>query len=129
LKLPTEQDKELVADFLFACMCQESIAANTKRTYLVNLVHYQKLASEQPTVCQQQQQRHVLGKSGLTYKKNGAKLFAALRNKKITCYLDIDEDGNVTSIEIGENESNAAAGLLHSSCTPLSQKDTRFGQE
>lgn len=67
----------------------------------------------------------------LDLQKNGAKLFAALRNKKITCYLDIDEedDGNVTSTEIGENESNAAAGLLHSSCTPLSQKDTHFGEE
>jgi hypothetical protein len=34
LELPTDQDKEVIADFLLTCMHQENIALTTKRTYL-----------------------------------------------------------------------------------------------
>jgi integrase len=42
LAFPTEQDKELAADFLIACMHQENIAIKTKRVYLVNLSRFLK---------------------------------------------------------------------------------------
>jgi site-specific recombinase XerD len=42
LELPTDEDRELVADFLLACMHQENIALTTKWTYLANLVYFSR---------------------------------------------------------------------------------------
>jgi site-specific recombinase XerD len=39
LELPTEHDKELVADFIIACVQQENIAVKTKKVYLVALTY------------------------------------------------------------------------------------------
>jgi integrase len=39
LELPTDEDRELLANFVLACMHQESIAIRTKRTYIISLVY------------------------------------------------------------------------------------------
>jgi site-specific recombinase XerD len=38
-QFPTDKDKELVADFIIACIKQENIAINTKCTYLIALAY------------------------------------------------------------------------------------------
>jgi site-specific recombinase XerD len=39
LDFPTDNDKELVADYLAACIKQENIAVKTKRVYIVALAY------------------------------------------------------------------------------------------
>jgi site-specific recombinase XerD len=39
LELHTDEDKELIADFLNACIAQENISTNTKKVYLSSLVY------------------------------------------------------------------------------------------
>jgi site-specific recombinase XerD len=41
-RFPTDQDKEVVADFLLACMKQENIAVKSKRVYVTALNYLSK---------------------------------------------------------------------------------------
>ena len=41
-KFPTDEDRELVADFILTCMHQENIAIKTKRVYISSLVSLSK---------------------------------------------------------------------------------------
>jgi integrase len=41
-RLPTEEDKELISDFLLTCMKQENIAVKSKRQYVISLYYLSK---------------------------------------------------------------------------------------
>jgi hypothetical protein len=42
LKFPTEEDKEIVADFVLTCMHQKKVAIRTKEVYIAGLAYLSK---------------------------------------------------------------------------------------